>query len=95
MPTIEQHDIMFDVYFPNNYSGVDDDTEDFIKYLNNYKNGVKGYIIVNSVSGETELVKLDNGMKYMDSAYCFKNLKKRNWFVMDVIIVIFLQISSL
>lgn len=48
----------------------------FIKYLNNYKDGVKGYIIVNSVSGETELVKLDKGMKYMDSAYFFKNLDR-------------------
>lgn len=46
----------------------------FIKYLNNYQDGVKGYIIVNSVSGETELVKLDQGMKYMPSAYFFKNL---------------------
>ena len=35
LPTIEQHDIMFDVYFPNNYSGIDDTPEEFIKYLNN------------------------------------------------------------
>lgn len=48
----------------------------FIKYLNNYKEGVKGYIIVNSVSGETELVKLDKGMKYMPSAYFFKDLDR-------------------
>ncbi len=45
MPTIETHDIMFDVYFPNNYSGVDDDTEDFIKYLNN---GVGAHILSNA-----------------------------------------------
>lgn len=48
----------------------------FIKYLNNYKEGVKGYIIVDSVSGETELVKLNSGMKYMPSAYFFKNLHR-------------------
>lgn len=48
----------------------------FIKYLNNYKEGVKGYIIVDSVSGESELVKLEDGMKYMPSAYFFKNLSR-------------------
>lgn len=46
----------------------------FIKYFSNKKNGVKGYIIVNSVSGEAELVKLDKGMKYMPSALFGKNL---------------------
>lgn len=46
----------------------------FIKWLNNKKNGVSGYIKVNSVTGETELVKLDKGMKYMPSAYFMKNL---------------------
>jgi len=40
----------------------------FFKYLNNHKNGVAGYITVNSVNGESKLVKLDKGMKYMDSA---------------------------
>lgn len=48
----------------------------FIKYLNNYKDGVKGYITVNSVNGESKLVKLDEGMKYMPSAYFFKNLHR-------------------
>lgn len=48
----------------------------FIKWLNNKKNGTKGYIKVNSVTGEAELVKLDNGMKYMPSAYIFKNLDR-------------------
>ena len=52
---------------PLEYSG-------FIKYLNNCKEGVKGYITVNSVTGESELVKLAKGMKYMPSAYFFKNL---------------------
>ena len=40
----------------------------FFKYLSNKKDGVKGYITVNSVTGEANLVKLDNGMKYMPSA---------------------------
>jgi len=47
-----------------------------IKYLGNRSGGVKGYIKVNSVSGETELVKLEKGMKYMPSAYFFENLNR-------------------
>lgn len=48
----------------------------FIKYLNNRKNGVKGYITVNSVTGDADLVKLDKGMQYMPSAYFFDNLHR-------------------
>lgn len=40
----------------------------FFKYLSNKKDGVKGYITVNSVTGEANLVKLDKGMKYVPSA---------------------------
>ena len=36
----------------------------FIKYLNNRKNGVKGYITVNSVTGDADLVKLDKHFIY-------------------------------
>ena len=46
----------------------------FFKYISNYKDGVKGYITVNSVDGEANLVKLDEGMKYMPSAYLFNDL---------------------
>ncbi len=38
---------------------------DFIKGVSNRKDGVKGYITVNSVNGESKLIKLNNGMKYM------------------------------
>ena len=48
----------------------------FIKWLNNKKHGVLGYIKVNSVTGKAELVKLDKGMKYMPSAYFFKDLDR-------------------
>ena len=50
---------------------------DFIKWITNRKNGVKGYIKVNSVNGNTELVKLDKGMKYMPSAFFNENLQRR------------------
>lgn len=47
-----------------------------IKFFTNYKTGVKGYIMVNSVTGESTLVKLDKGMKYLPSALFFKNLNR-------------------
>lgn len=49
----------------------------FIKYFTNRKDGVKGYIMVNSVSGESSLIKLEKGMRYMPSAYFFENLYRK------------------
>lgn len=49
----------------------------FIKYLGNRKDGVKGYIVVDSGNGNAELVKLDKGMKYMPSGYFFENLYRK------------------
>ena len=52
---------------PLEYNGV-------FKYISNYKDGVKGYITVNSTNGESKLIKLDKGMKYLPSAYLMKDL---------------------
>ena len=41
---------------------------DMIKYIANKKEGIKGYIIVNSVTGASNVVRLDKGMKYVPSA---------------------------
>lgn len=49
----------------------------FFKYLFNHKDGVKGYIKVNSVDGKSELIKLDKGMKYMDSAILNEDLMRK------------------
>ncbi len=49
---------------------------DIIKWISNRKNGVKGYITVNSVNGNSELIKLDKGMKYMPSAYFSEDLNR-------------------
>jgi len=49
---------------------------DIIKYFANRKEGIKGYITVNSVDGLANLVTLDKGMKYMPSAYFFENLNR-------------------
>jgi len=50
---------------------------DFFKFLANKKNGTAGYIKVNSVTGDSELVRLEEGMKYMDSAILNKNLNRK------------------
>ena len=49
----------------------------FFKYLSNHKTGVKGYITVDSVTGESKLIKLEKGMKYMPSAILMDNLKRK------------------
>lgn len=49
----------------------------FIKYITNYKDGVKAYITVDSVTGEAKLKKLDKGMKYMPSAYFNHKLSRK------------------
>lgn len=48
-----------------------------IKYFTNRKEGVAGYITVNSVNGEANLVRLEKGMKYMPSAMFFENLYRK------------------
>lgn len=55
---------------PLEYSGL-------IKYLTNRKNGVEGYITVNSVTGESNLVRLDKGMKYMPSSILSEDLYRK------------------
>lgn len=49
----------------------------FFKYINNHKSGVTGYITVNSVTGESKLIKLDKGMKYMPSAIFGEDLYRK------------------
>ncbi len=48
-----------------------------IKWFTNKKSGVKGYITVNSVNGETKLTKLEKGMQYMPSSYFSKDLNRK------------------
>ena len=54
---------------PLEYNGL-------FKFFKNSKTGITGYITVNSVNGESNLVKVEKGMKYMPSAYFGKNLKR-------------------
>lgn len=48
-----------------------------IKYFANHNEGIKGYIKVNSVTGNASLVNLEKGMKYLPSAYFFENLYRK------------------
>ncbi|MFA5603315.1 MAG: hypothetical protein WDA12_00455 [Bacilli bacterium] len=48
-----------------------------IKYFTNRKDGVKGYIILNSVTGKAELVKLEKGMKYVPSALFNEKMQRK------------------
>ena len=50
---------------------------DSIKWLTNRKKGIAGYIKVNSVNGESELVRLDKGMKYSPSALFNEKLERK------------------
>lgn len=50
---------------------------DFFKYLSNRKEGVKGYIKVNSVNGNAELIKLDKGIQFLPSAFFSKDLHRK------------------
>ncbi len=47
------------------------------KWFSNRKEGVKGYIIVDSVTGEATLQKLEKGMKYVESAHFNENLYRK------------------
>lgn len=55
---------------PLEYAGL-------IKWITNRDDGVKGYITVNSVTGESKLNKMDKGMVYMPSAYFNENLYRK------------------
>jgi len=55
---------------PLEYNGL-------FKYLKNKKSGVIGYITVNSVTGESKLVKLSKGMRYLDSAILSEDLNRK------------------
>lgn len=48
-----------------------------IKYFTNRKEGITGYIVVDSVNGKAELKRLDKGMVYMPSAMFNENLYRK------------------
>ena len=53
------------------------DYHDWIKYFTNRKEGIPGYVMVNSVTGESKLVKLKNGMKYSPNSMFMENVYRK------------------
>ena len=79
MPELVSQFYVSDLYTQINYNDMTIrvtplEYNGFFKYLSNKKEGVKGYITVNSVTGESNLIKLENGMKYVPSAFFSKDL---------------------
>ena len=53
------------------------DYSNIIKYFTNRSDGIPGYVLVNSVTGEAKLVKLSKGMKYSPNALFFENVERK------------------
>ncbi len=49
---------------------------DFIKWLNNRSEGLPAYILIDMVTQNVEVVRLDEGMKYSEDEYFFRNLER-------------------
>lgn len=82
MPELVSQFYVSDLYTQINYNNsvvrvTPLEYDGMIKYFSNRKEGVKGYISVDSVSGEVHLIKLDEGMKYMPSAMFNENLYRK------------------
>ncbi len=53
------------------------DYSNIIKYFTNRGHGIPGYVSVNSVTGESKLIKLDKGMKYSEKSLFFENVYRK------------------
>ncbi|MCL2142346.1 MAG: hypothetical protein FWH46_05685, partial [Methanimicrococcus sp.] len=49
---------------------------DVFKWFNNQKNGIPGYITIDMVTQEGDVVRLKEGMKYSKSEYFFRNIDR-------------------
>ncbi len=49
---------------------------DVIKWLNNQKEGIPAYIMVNMTTQETKTVRLEEGIKYSESEYFMRNIHR-------------------
>ena len=82
MPEMVSQYLVSDLYTQINYNDkiirvTPLEYNGFFKYMKNHEEGVIGYITVNSVTGESELVKLEKGMKYLDSAIFSEDLSRK------------------
>ena len=92
----EMTDLVSQFYVSDLYSQINYDNkiirvtpleyDDLIKFFINRGNGIPYYVVVDSVTGEADLVKLDKGMKYMPSAYFNDNLYRKLRFAYPTVI---------
>lgn len=46
----------------------------FFKWLNNFRNGIPAYMVIDMVTQEVSVARLENGIRYSPSEYFFRNL---------------------
>ena len=83
----QMSDLVSQYYVSNQYTQINYNNDiirvtpleyaDLIKWFSNKKEGIRGYIRVNSVNGEAKLIKLDKGMQYMPSAFFNNKLERK------------------
>ena len=78
---ISQYDVN-DFYTQINYGGTPKKVSnleyaDFFKWIANNKKGVPGMVMVDPVKSNAEYIKLDEPMKYVDSAYFGQDLNRK------------------
>lgn len=94
---VSQFEIM-DMYTQINYQGTPYRVTplqygDVIKWFSNRSQGLPAYVMVNMVTQETSLKRLDEGMKYSPSEYFFRNLNRHLRFSHPTLIFDFEDIS--
>ncbi len=76
---VSQFEVEDGYYTQINYNGVPYRVTplrygDFFKWINNQAEGIPAYVTVNMVTQETELIRLEQGIRYSDSEYFMRNL---------------------
>lgn len=94
---VSQFEIM-DMYTQINYQGTPYRVTplqygDMIKWFTNRSHGLPAYVMVNMVTQETSLHRLEEGMKYSPSEYFFRNLNRHLRFSHPTLIFDFDDIS--
>ncbi len=78
---VSQFEVDGGYYTQINYNGVPYRVTplrygDFFKWINNNSQGVPAYVTVNMVTQETELVRLESGIKFSNGEYFMRDLKR-------------------
>lgn len=94
---VSQFEVM-DMYTQINYQGTPYRVTplqygDVIKWFTNRSQGIPAYVMVNMVTQETSLKRLDEGMKYSPSEYFFCNINRHLRFAHPTLIFDFEDIS--